>query len=159
MKTATNLLAALMLSTLALGAQADSFDGHIAFHNDVAYYSIQITQPRSSLVLWTDSYINGANFDPIVNVYFHNGRIAQNDDNPTIDTANQTRYDSGIRLSNLAIGNYVVAVSAYANFSAGATLGSGFVYDAQAPIGLDHWCQPASHCDMAKHFSLHWKIN
>ena len=117
MKTATNFLAAQVLSTLALGVHADSFDGHIAFHNDVSYYSTRITQPGSSLVLWTDSYINGANFDPIVNVYFHNGRIAQSDDNPTIDTASQTRYDSGIGLSNLAIGNYVIAVSAYANFS------------------------------------------
>lgn len=37
MKTATNLLAGLLLSTLAFGAHADSYDGHIAFHNDVAY--------------------------------------------------------------------------------------------------------------------------
>jgi hypothetical protein len=159
MKTAINLLAGLVLSSLALGAQADSFDGHIAFHNDVSYYSIQITQPNSSLLLWTDSYINGANFDPILNVYYKKNRIAENDDFPGIDPANQTRYDSGLRLTNLAIGNYVVAVTAYGNFSAGATLGSGFVYDGQAPIGLDAWCQPASHCDMAKHFSLHWKIN
>jgi hypothetical protein len=159
MKTAINLLAGLVLSSLALGAQADSFDSHIAFHNDVSYYSIQITQPNSSLLLWTDSYINGANFDPILNVYYKKNRIAENDDFPGIDPANQTRYDSGLRLTNLAIGNYVVAVTAYGNFSAGATLGSGFVYDGQAPIGLDAWCQPASHCDMAKHFSLHWKIN
>jgi hypothetical protein len=159
MKTAINLLAGLVLSSLALGAQADSFDSHIAFHNDVSYYSIQITQPNSSLLLWTDSYINGANFDPILNVYYKKNRIAENDDFPGIDPANQTRYDSGLRLTNHAIGNYVVAVTAYGNFSAGATLGSGFVYDGQAPIGLDAWCQPASHCDMAKHFSLHWKIN
>jgi hypothetical protein len=159
MKTAINLLAGLVLSSLALGAQADSFDSHIAFHNDVSYYSIQITQPNSSLQLWTDSYINGANFDPILNVYYKKNRIAENDDFPGIDPANQTRYDSGLRLTNLAIGNYVVAVTAYGNFSAGATLGSGFVYDGQAPIGLDAWCQPASHCDMAKHFSLHWNIN
>ncbi|HEU4372386.1 MAG TPA: DVUA0089 family protein [Telluria sp.] len=159
MKTAINLLAGLVLSSLALGAHADSFDGHIDFHNDVSYYSIQITQPGSSMLLWTDSYINGANFDPILNVYYKKNRIAENDDFPGIDPANQTRYDSGLRLTNLAIGNYVVAVTAYGNFSAGATVGSGFVYDGQAPIGLDAWCQPASHCDMAKHFSLHWKIN
>jgi hypothetical protein len=159
MKTAINLLAGLVLSSLALGAQADSFDGHIAFHNDVSYYSIQITQPNSTMLLWTDSYINGANFDPILNVYYKKNRIAENDDFPGIDPANQTRYDSGLRLTNLAIGNYVVAVTAYGNFSAGATLGIGFVYDGQAPIGLDAWCQPASHCDMAKHFTLHWKIN
>jgi hypothetical protein len=159
MKTAINLLAGLVLSTLALGAHADSFDGHIAFHNDVSYYSIQITKPGSSLLLWTDSYINGANFDPILNVYHLNARIAQNDDNPNVDPANQTRYDSGLRLANLAVGTYVVAVTAYGNFSAGANIGNGFLYDGQAPIGLDSWCQPASHCDMAKHFSLHWTVN
>lgn len=109
--------------------------------------------------MWTDSYINGANFDPIVNVWHKNVRIAQNDDNPTIDPANQTRYDSGIRLANLAVGTYVFTVSAYANFSTGANIGNGFLYDNQAPIPLDNWCQPASHCDMAKHFSLHWSIN
>lgn len=159
MKTATNLLAGLLLSTMAFGAHADSYDGHIAFHNDVAYHSIQITKPGSSLMVWTDSYINGANFDPILNVYHINARIAQNDDFPGIDPANQTRYDSGIRLANLAVGTYVIAVTAYGNFSAGASIGSGFVYDNQVPIGLDSWCQPASHCDMAKHFSLHWQIN
>jgi hypothetical protein len=159
MKTATNLLTGLLLSALAFGAHADSYDGHIAFHNDVAYYSITITTPGSGLLVWTDSYINGANFDPIVNVWYKNARIGQNDDNPGIDMANQTRYDSGIRFGNLAVGTYVFTVSAYGNFSAGTNIGNGFVYDNQAPIPLDIWCQPASHCDMAKHFSLHWQVN
>jgi hypothetical protein len=158
MKTATNLLAGLLLSTLAFSAHADSYDGHLAFHNDVAFYSISITKPGSSLLLWTDSYINGANFDPIVNVYHNKVHIAQNDDGPFADPANQTGYDSGLLLANLAVGTYVFTVSAYGNFSVGAGFAS-FVYDGQTPIPLDNWCQPASHCDMAKHFSLHWTVN
>jgi hypothetical protein len=156
MKTVISLLAGLALSTLALFAQAQTFDGHIAFHNDVAYHSITITRPGSNLNVWTDSYINGANFDPIVSVWHNNVKLAQNDDNPTIDPANQTRYDSGIQLRNLAVGTYVFTVSAYANFPVG--LFGHFAYDAQTPIPLDNWCEPASHCDMAKHYSLHWAV-
>ena len=159
MKTVTNQLAGLLLSTLAFGAQAESYSSHIAYHNDVAYHSMTITKPGSSLVVWTDSYINGANFDPIINVWHNNVRVGQNDDNSSIDPANQTIYDSGIRLSNLAVGTYVFTVSAFANFSVGANIGLGFVNDGQTPIPLDSWCQLASHCDMAKHFSLHWTVN
>jgi hypothetical protein len=164
MKTATSLLAGLVLSALASAAQAQtsvaqsrSYDGHIAFHNDVAYHSIIVTTPGSSLRVWTDSFINGANFDPILAVWHQGARLALNDDNPGIDPANQSGFDSGIVLNNLAVGTYVVTISAYANFP--GTVFGGFAYNSQAPIPLDTWCQPANHCDMAKHFSLHWTVN
>jgi hypothetical protein len=156
MKTVISLLAGLALSALALSAQAQSIGGHIAFHNDVAYHSITLTTPGSNLTVWTDSYANGANFDPIVSVWHNNVKLAQNDDNPAIDPPNQTRYDSGIQLRNLAVGTYVFTVSAYANFPAGAF--GNFAYSTQTPIPLANWCQPASHCNMAKHYSLHWTV-
>ena len=158
MKTTNCLLAGLLLSALALSARAgsDSYSGHIAFHNDVAFHSITITTPLSNLEVWSDSYINGANFDPIVAVWHNGNLIAQNDDFSQVDLNNQTARDSGIRLYNLGVGTYVFTVAAYGNFATGPKF--TFARDSDLPIPLDSWCQPANHCDMAKHFSLHWSV-
>lgn len=144
-----------LLCALACTAHAEqTFDGHIAYHNDVAFHSIVLTAP-GTLRVWTDSYISGANFDPIIAVWRNGQLLAQNDDNPNF-SGDQTFYDAGLGLFNLGVGTYVVSVSAYGNFANGNNLGAGFNYDLQTPISLDTWCQPASHCNMGKHFSLHW---
>jgi hypothetical protein len=157
MKTIPSLIAGLLLSPLACAAHADAtYEGHIAYHKDVAYHRFILISP-GTLRIWTDSYNSGANFDPIIAVWRDGTLLAQNDDNPVF-TANQTSYDAGIALLNLGAGSYVVTVAAYGNVARATTMGGGFRYDGQAPIRLDTWCQPFSHCKMAPHFSLHWTV-
>ncbi len=135
-------------------AHADSLDGSIDYHNDVIYHSF-ILERTSDLTVWTDSYLNGVNFDPIVGVWHNGTLVGQNDDNPTI-ARGQTAYDSGLRFSDLAAGTYVFTISAYDNFANGTRIDEGFRFDGETPIPLTEWCEPASHCNMGPLVKLNW---
>ena len=146
--------AAVALCAAACVAHADSLDSHIFFHTDVIYHSI-ILEQASDLTVWTDSYMGGINFDPIVGVWHNGMQVGQNDDNPTI-APDQTRYDSGLRLHGLAAGSYVFTIGAFDNFSNSNQIGAGFRYDGQTPIAVTDWCEPASHCNMGPFVKLNW---
>ncbi|GGC20476.1 DVUA0089 family protein [Pseudoduganella buxea] len=126
-KTAAAILCVAAVCT----AHADSLDSHIYFHNDVIYHSI-ILEQASNLTVWTDSWLNGRNFDPIVAVWRNGNLLGQNDDNSSI-APGQTALDSGLRLYGLNAGTYLFTIGMYSNFANGATLGQGFRYDGQAP--------------------------
>ena len=150
------LLAALPLCA-AFGAHAGDHSARIAYHNDVIQHSFTVDE-RSNLVAWTDSYLDGLNFDPIVAVWRDGELLAQVDDNSSI-APGQTRFDSGLRLYGLMPGTYLFTIAAYDNFANGTTLSAGFMFDGQAPIPLAEWCQPASYCGMGGDVSLHWTLD
>lgn len=125
-----------MLAICLLGmssvAQANSytFIGNLANYNDVVKINFSLAQAASNIRVWTDSFMNGDSFDPIVGLW--NGttgaKIAENDDNSTIGLG-QTNFDSGFKLTNLAIGDYFLTVSSYPNLSNGNNFSDGFNSD------------------------------
>jgi hypothetical protein len=150
-------LALLAMAVTANPAQAAlfHFTGDIAYHDDVVYTSFTLDNDATNVRIWTDSYMSGTNFDPITGLWNADGTlVAQNDDNSSVNPGTQTIYDSGFTFANLAAGSYIFTVATYNNFASGSTLSEGFLFDAQNPIALADWCQPASHCGMGTYWSL-----
>lgn len=121
-------------------ARADMFDfgGYLEYHNEVDYYYFSLPTSSTSVEIWTDSYDNGAHFDPITALWDGptGNLIEQNDDNPGIRPADQTIYDSGISLPSLTAGDYFLTITRYANFASGTNIADGFAYDGQTPVPL-----------------------
>lgn len=156
------LMAALAVCGLAAtsSAYAANFDysGNITYQNDVVQIAFTLNTAATNVKVWTDSYQNGTNFDPVTAVWNQIGSdyslVAQNDDNASI-APGQTSYDSGLIFSSLAAGNYMFTIGAYNNFANGTLLSQGFSMDNQTPVLLSNWCQPASHCGMGSYYSVH----
>lgn len=148
--------AALALAVVGSAqAAAFTFSGTIASHKDVIEIPFSLTTDATNVRVWTDSYMNGLNFDPITAVWNGSGvLIGQNDDNASI-APGQTRYDSGLVFSTLAAGNYLFTIATYNNFAVSSNLSDGFSFDHQAPIPLALWCEPASHCNMGPAWQVH----
>lgn len=153
-------LALVVALTAAMGAQAAQFDfqGDIATHKDVIRINFSLLTDATDVKVWTDSFLNGVNFDPITAVWAQTNtgwnRIGENDDNASI-APGQTRYDSGLTFANLTAGNYLFTIATYNNFSNGTTLAQGFRFDNQAPIPLAQWNQPANGLNKGTHYSVH----
>ena len=81
--------------------------------------------------------------------------ILQNDDNAGI-ALGQTGFDSGFSLAELAAGNYFFTMATFANFANGGNISNGFAYDAQAPIAIADFKQPANAGNLRGTF---WRIN
>lgn len=163
MKIALFLLVALSLQAPARAqvVNEQSYTGHLEDHNQVEYATIPIATGTGNLRVWTDSYAGSANLDPIIAVWHNGVLVAVNDDNPTFSPF-QTMRDSGIALPALALGIYVVTITAYPNFPVGNSLDNGFAYDSQRPIAIEEWCQPGHPgpgCYTRHHLSLHWTID
>lgn len=153
-------IALALALTAAVSAHAAQFDfsGNIATHKDIVQIGFSLTSNASNVKVWTDSYLNGVNFDPITAVWSQNGsdwlRIGQNDDNAGI-ASGQTRYDSGLTFASLTAGNYLFTIATYNNFANGMNLSQGFNFDSQTAIPLSQWTQPASHANMGTTYSVH----
>lgn len=124
-----NKLFAISLLGLSSIAQANSytFIGNLANYNDVVKINFSLAQAASNVRVWTDSFMNGNNFDPIVGLW--NGttgaKIVENNDNNTIGP-NQTSFDAGFKLTSLAIGDYFLTIANFPNFSKGKNFSDGF---------------------------------
>lgn len=156
-------IAGLATGLLTLGisgtanAASFTFDGNIQYHNDVIEIAFSLATAATNVKVWTDSFMSGANFDPITAVWVQNGSdyslIDENDDDDSIAT-NQTWYDSGLIFSTLAAGNYLFTIAAYNNWSVGSLLSAGFTFDNQTPIALSNWNQPANGTDMGTYYKV-----
>ena len=90
--------------------------------------------------IWTDSYDDGANFDPITALWTSAGAlIDENDDNSSVNPATQTEWDSGFIVGFLSAGDYIFTVAAFDNFANGSTLAEGFEFDNATPIPITEW--------------------
>ena len=147
----------MLLATSAQAAQFD-FGGNIANHNDVIQISFSLASDATDVKVWTDSYLDGVNFDPITAVWSQAGSswnlVGQNDDNPNL-VPGLTKFDSGLSFGSLAAGNYLFTIATYNNWANGTTLAQGFNFDNQAPIPLAIWDQPASTVNMGTRYSVH----
>jgi len=132
-----------------------NFTGDITYHNDVVYTYFTLNNNATNVRVWTDSYQNGTNFDPITALWDSTGALIQeNDDDSTINPSTQTVFDSGFNLPSLSAGTYLFTVATYNNFANGANLSAGFAFDSQTPIPLAQWDQPASGLNMGTHWSV-----
>ena len=139
------LMFALILS-VPVFANADtfSFGGNIANHNDVVFINFTLNQDATNVRVWTDSFdgggASGGNFDPITALWTSTGnRIAENDDNSSINPGTQTYYDSGFSLATLTAGGYMFSIACYDNFARSSLLSDGFQYDGDTPVALGAW--------------------
>lgn len=156
-----SVVAALALACSSLGAQAAQFDftGNITYHNDVVQIEFSLANDTDNVRVWTDSYLSGLNFDPISAVWVQDSTewalVSQNDDN-TLISFGQTRYDSGLTFERLAAGHYRFSVATYPNFARGQLLSEGFNLDDETPVALADWAQPPSFAtNRGSFYSLH----
>lgn len=157
MKTVHSVIAGIALATAASTSSAAliNFTGTIDYHNDVVHTYFTLDQDATNVRVWTDSYKDGQNFDPITALWKADGtRLQQNDDNDSINPDTQTSWDSGFSLANLAAGDYIFTVATYDNFALGNNLSDGFEFDGEAAIALADWDQPASRKGMGPNWSV-----
>ncbi len=143
-------LISLLLSSAANAARFE-FDGHIAYHNDVAFINFSLENDATDVRVYTDSFNFGidGNFDPITALWTGGGTLlAQNDDIET-DAFN---WDSGFFLPSLETGDYMFTVAAYNNFVIGTDeydgsfsesdnimLSNGFLLGDETQIPIEEW--------------------
>ena len=153
-------LALVLALTAAVGAQAEQFDfnGNISTQKDVIQINFSLASDATDVKVWTDSFLNGINFDPITAVWTQTNTgwslIGQNDDNSSI-APGQTYYDSGLTFGSLVAGSYKFTIATFNNFANGNTLAQGFLFDNDLAIPLADWTQPASHANMGSAYSVH----
>jgi len=152
-------LATLVTSAPVAQAADFTFDGNIAFHKDVIQIAFTLDTDATDVKVWTDSFQDGLNFDPITAVWSlpSGDQVGENDDNDGI-APGQTYYDSGLVFPTLAAGNYLFTIAAYPNFAVSSNLAGGFEFDNEAPIAIPDWCQPASDaCNNQK--GTYWRVH
>ncbi|MES2128498.1 MAG: DVUA0089 family protein [Pseudomonadota bacterium] len=149
-------IAGAALCALAGASQAASFNfsGQISFHNDVVQIPFTLDADATDVRVWTDSFLDGANFDPITAVWRNGAMVGQNDDDAHI-APGQTVFDSGLTFATLPAGHYLFTIATFNNFANSHTLADGFKFDHDTPVPLASWCQPVSHCDMGHNWSVH----
>ena len=142
-----SLQAAVAATLLALGSApalaADvSFTGMLSGDEAVQLFSFSIAG-SSNVTLRTWSYAGGVNaaglaiaaggFDTLVSLFSGNGStailIGANDDGVGVatDPGTGNAFDALLESFSLAAGDYTVALTQFANFAAGPTLGDGFI--------------------------------
>lgn len=140
------LIAVAALAALTSHAQAAlfNFTGNITYNTDVVQINFTLVNNATNVRVWTDSFQGGVNFDPITALWNRTtgARIAEDDDNDSINPSTQTDYDSGFTLATLAAGEYAFTVAAYNNWS-GNNLSDPFAFDGQTPVLISQWNQPA----------------
>ncbi len=143
MKKLLVLLCAISLVAGTAGfavAGSFDFDGYLKYHNDIAFFGFSLVNDSTNIRIWTDSFDSGANFDPITALWDGVGnKLAENDDNPYVNPATQTYWDSGIVLASLPAGNYQFTIASYWNFANGSTLAEGFAFDGETPVPIEQW--------------------
>lgn len=152
----TIVIAALAALTSQAHAALLHFDGNITYHNDVVQVNFTLNQDATNVRVWTDSYLNGLNFDPITALWnLTTGKlIDENDDNRSINPTTQTKWDSGFEIAFLAAGEYAFTVATFNNWANTENLSDGFDFDSQTPTLLSEWTQPSSHRGMGSYWSV-----
>lgn len=141
------LCGAVLLSTASLAAQAAdfSFTGQLGLNTSLARVDFTLDS-AGNVSLWTDSYRDELNFDPLVAVFDASGKlVAFNDDAPVL-RASQTGFDAGLESLPLAAGHYsayVGASFALGDPAAGASLAQVFDFNGVTPTAIGQWDQPS----------------
>ena len=132
----------LAASTVPALAANFSFTGNLAADNDVALFNFTLAA-AGDVTLRTLSYAGGTNaagtsiaaggFDPIVSLFFGTGSPAlllnanDNGFGVAVDPGTGNAFDALLEAFALPAGDYTVALTQFANFANGPTLGDGFL--------------------------------
>lgn len=140
MKKMPALLTTLLLSiTNYAHAIPFHFEDNIFYTKDVVFAHFTLTETRD-VSFWTDSCLYGVNFDPNIALWDANGsKLHANDDDNTISPDTQTFGDSGLKISALAAGEYIVTLAMFNNWSVSDHLSDGFLFDYDAKMTLSDW--------------------
>jgi hypothetical protein len=144
----TAMLGSVLAFCAASASAADyQFRGNLSYNTDRVGIRFDATG-SGDVRLWTDSWSNGTNFDPISVLWKQTGndytRVLEVDDDDTI-AAGQGFYDTGMAFSGLAAGHYlyVVGPSFVEPFANGNLLSDGYTQDGSTPIPISLWNQPS----------------
>lgn len=139
---------ALASTTLAapLAQAADfSFSGQLALNTDLARVDFTIDS-TTSVNLWTDSYRDELNFDPLVAVFNASGELVAFNDDAELLRATQSGFDAGLESITLAAGQYTAYVGASFVTDApalGASFAQVFDFSGVTPTPIAEWDQPS----------------
>lgn len=151
------MLACICILFAGTASRADVVDydyfGSFPYHNTVLTFTFSV-EDVSDVTLFSSSYANGG-FDPMLFLWNGDGSslLESQDDHPggvpSSALSNGVSYpvgdfDAYFVVNALPIGEYIVAISAYANWHNGSALADGFYFDNQTPIPIAQWDQPAS---------------
>ncbi|WP_284620180.1 DVUA0089 family protein [Aquabacterium humicola] len=143
-RTLKTVLAAATVAASSVSAWAAnvSFTGALAGDNDVQYFSFTLAA-TADVTLRTWSYAGGVNaagdaiaaggFDPVISLFLGSGGgavlLTSDDDGIGVatDPATGAARDALLALTGLPGGIYTVALSQFANFATGPSLGDGFL--------------------------------
>ncbi len=151
MKKAFTILIVVLLGWLYTPAQALDFDysGTMTYHNDVLTFNFT-SGGVGNVTLFSSSWDDGG-FDPMLGLWDNSGTLIYfQDDGGNVGTtfSNGIPYNHGTWDSYytvpLGAGDYIVTLTAYANFNIGSNLSGGFNYDGQVPIPIVSWNEPAN---------------
>jgi hypothetical protein len=147
--SSARLLGALALAGCALTAQADTSDfgrsGLLVSQIDLATLEFDLST-SSDLRVWTDSWLSGVNFDPLLSLFDQGGQLLALGDDidapfPQIDPS-QGPLDAGLSLTDLAAGHYRLVVGASPNYPLSDALAGGFTLDNEMPVAFGGAGQP-----------------
>ncbi|WP_197046916.1 DVUA0089 family protein [Paucibacter sp. KBW04] len=136
-------LAALLLSAAAGLSQAAQYDfaGSLSFDNSVAKIQFSVSSAVGDFKFWTDSFNNGSNFDPVIQLWSMSSPtsgvlLGENDDFFGPAMAGQSSADATLRLANLTAGNYLLTIVANPNYANTSSYADGFALDGATPGAL-----------------------
>ena len=114
------------------------FGDTVTYHNDVLEFQFTLLDPAANVRVWTDSFREFANFDPIMAIWNSatGELLGQNDDNPSVSPGTQSYYDSGLVFATLPAGVYTTTIAVYSNFAVGSNFSQGFRWDGVTPTTL-----------------------
>ncbi len=149
----TRILAAALLGMLLTVAPAFALDfdfsGDFVYHNDVLTVNFYGTA-GDVVTLFSSSWDDGG-FDPMLSLFDSAGTLLTwQDDGYNVGSTlsngisyTHGRWDSYYSWELPTSAVYTVALTTYYNYPLG-NLAAGFTYDAQSPIPIATWNQPAN---------------
>ena len=110
------------------------FAGTMAYTDDIVeiYFTLDVDMTADRVAVWTDSWLNGLNFDPVIQLWnaADGSLIAQNDDGYWISPDTQTTRDAGLLANTLAAGEYIITVVCYGSYLWSDNFYNGFCLNA-----------------------------
>lgn len=141
----TRAVAALGLALASLAAQADvasiTQSGGFGFANEVHSFDLDIAT-ASDLRLWTSSFAEGQLADPLLAFFDRNSglllSVSDDVDAPFAQVdPSQGQLDAGMHITDLAAGQYRVAISVSPNYPAGFTWAEGYLQGTTGGNSID----------------------
>ena len=156
------LACALLAGSVAATARAADVvvSGNLVYNTDVVQIDFTLAVP-SDVTLWTDSWLDGLNFDPSLTLFDAGLMLLVNGDDtgdPAALLPGQGGYDSQIRLPALAAGQYHLTLTASGNDPVGPTLGAGFSLAGTTPILISEWNQPSYDLNANDQKGTFWRV-